>query len=87
MIHNNQYINYKKKRTGWASLCCTVEGGVHFVYRVGHYNGFVKFESSGRYHCIRITILNGDDLLDIYGKNIIIIIESSSSFYLVVISI
>jgi hypothetical protein len=55
-------------------LCYTVGGGVHLVYRIRHYDGFFKFEYNDRYHCIQITILNGDDLLVIYRKNIIIYI-------------
>jgi len=30
---------------------------------VGHFNGYVKFECNDWYHCIRKTILNGDNLL------------------------
>ena len=60
-IHSS--LRSESKRTGWASLCCTVGGGVRLVHRIGPYNGSVKFESNDRYHCIRKTILNGDDML------------------------
>ncbi|KAE9538564.1 hypothetical protein AGLY_005663 [Aphis glycines] len=57
----------------WVPLCCTVD---HNYLRI-------KFESNDRYHCIRKTILNRDDLsaqrikFDIIGHR-------SSSFILIV---
>jgi hypothetical protein len=59
--------NIKKEPEGLA--CCRVGGRVHLVYKIGHYNGIVKFECNDRYHCIRIMILNEDDLFYIYRKN------------------
>jgi hypothetical protein len=46
---------------------------VHTIPGPSHYNGFVKFEYNDRYHCIRITILNGDDLLDTYIEKILLL--------------
>ncbi|KAE9536857.1 hypothetical protein AGLY_006919 [Aphis glycines] len=40
----------------WVPLCCTLRGGVDLGL------GLIKFECNDRYHCIRKTILNGDDL-------------------------
>ena len=51
-----------KKAGKWMSLCCTLGGGVDLGHRVGDYYVFVKFECNDSYHCIRKTILNGDDL-------------------------
>jgi hypothetical protein len=72
--HNRIFNEIMKKRTGWASLCYPVRDGVHLVYRIGHYNRFVKFECNDRYHCIWITILNGDGLLDIYRIYILLLL-------------
>ncbi|KAF0763909.1 Uncharacterized protein FWK35_00018404 [Aphis craccivora] len=48
----------KKKVGKWVPLCCTL-GAIWII--IIYYRG-VKFESNDRYHCIRKTILNEDDL-------------------------
>ncbi|KAF0766879.1 Uncharacterized protein FWK35_00003806 [Aphis craccivora] len=50
--------NYKKKIGKWVPLCCTLGA----VWIIIIYYSSVKFESNDNYHCIRKTILNGDDL-------------------------
>ncbi|KAE9537395.1 hypothetical protein AGLY_006418 [Aphis glycines] len=47
----------------WVKLCCIV--GIEWtldIKYVGRYIGRVKFESNNRYHCIKKTILNRNDL-------------------------
>ncbi|KAF0766848.1 hypothetical protein FWK35_00004982, partial [Aphis craccivora] len=48
-------------------LCCTLSA----VWIIVIYYRSVKFESNDRYHCIRKTILNEDDLsaYDLYFLN------------------
>ncbi|KAF0766301.1 Uncharacterized protein FWK35_00004034 [Aphis craccivora] len=43
----------------WIPLCCTL--GAVWIIIILYYRR-VKFKSNDRYHCIRKTILNGDDL-------------------------
>ncbi|KAF0764325.1 Uncharacterized protein FWK35_00003953, partial [Aphis craccivora] len=42
----------------WVPLCCTLGA----IWIIIIYYRSVKFESNDRYHCIRKTILNADDL-------------------------
>ncbi|KAF0770211.1 Uncharacterized protein FWK35_00015872 [Aphis craccivora] len=53
------YITSQVKKVGkWVPLCCTLGA----VWIIIIYYRSVKFESNDRYHCIRKTILNEDDL-------------------------
>jgi hypothetical protein len=51
------YINYYNKKRRVSGYHSAV-----MRWRVGHYNGCVKFECNDGYDCIQKTILNGDDL-------------------------
>lgn len=42
-----------KKEVDRDSLCCTIENKVDLVYKIGYYNGCVKFKYNNRYYCIR----------------------------------